>query len=129
MKRVIHALLVVTLCTGFTGCVAAPLLLLGAGALGGYAVSRDTFEGTLAKSQDEIWDASIRVASIMGTMDQNDRRRGEISSRIAGDTVTIVVIPLNMTTTKLRIKARKGIFPRIGTAQEVYAKILNQLDQ
>lgn len=112
-----------------SGCAVPIILAVGAGAVGGYAVSRDTFEGTTAKGQDEIWQAAFRVASIMGTVDENDRKRGEIVAHINGATVNIVVFPINLTTTKLRIKARKGIFPRIGVAQDVYAKIMNQTEQ
>ncbi len=121
--------LAVALCTAVGGCVAAPIILVGMGAVGGYAISRDTFEGTTSKSQDELWDAAMRVASIMGTMDENNRKRGEIYARINGVNVDITVVPVNLTTTKLRVKARAMMFPRIGVAQDVYAKIMNQTDQ
>jgi hypothetical protein len=52
-----------------------------------------------------------------------------MAARINGAMVHIIVFPVNLTTTKLRVKARKGIFPSIGVAQDVYAKIINQLDQ
>lgn len=110
-----------------SGCV--PLIIAGAGAVGGYAVSRDTFEGTTARGQEELTEAASRVGSIMGTIIDNDRRRGELYARIQGANVYITVVPINMTTTKLRVKARKGIFPQIGIAQEVYTKIMNQLEQ
>ncbi len=121
--------LICILCVPIAGCAVPIILAVSAGAVGGYAVSRDTFEGITAQGQDEIWEAAYRVASIMGTVDDNDRKRGEIVGRINGATVMITVFPINMTNTKLRIKARKGIFPRIGIAQEVYAKILNQAEQ
>ena len=114
---------------GNSGCFAPIVLAVGAGAVGGYAVSRDTFEGTTAKGQDEIWEAANRVASIMGAIQDNDRKRGEMSARINGTNVTITIMPVNLTTTRLRIKARKGIFPRIGVAQEVYSKIMTQTEQ
>ena len=41
----------------------------------------------------------------------------------------VTVIQINMTTSKLRVKARKAIFPRIAIAQEVYTKIMNQLEE
>ena len=121
--------LALVLSMGVTGCAVPIILAVGAGAVGGYAVSRDTFEGTTSKSQDELWEAAYRVASIMGTVEDNDRKRGEMTARINGVTVNIMIVPVNLTTTKLRIKARKGIFPRIGIAQEVYAKIMNQIEQ
>ena len=123
----VRFVLCIFLMVGACGCV-APLLLVGAGAVGGYAVTRDTFEGITSKSQDEIWDAANKVATIMGAVEGNDRRRGEIDAKINGASVHITLVQVNLTTTKLRVKARKGIFPSIGIAQEVYTKIINQLE-
>ena len=125
--RCLRCFLALVLAVSTAGC-AAPLLLIGAGAVGGYAVSRDTFEGITSKSQEEIWDASYKVASIMGTIEEDNRHSGQMTARINGARVTITLIPINLTSTKLRIKARKGIFPRIGIAQEVYTKINTQLE-
>jgi hypothetical protein len=126
--RCLRCFLAFVLAVSAAGC-AAPLLFIGAGAVGGYAVSRDTFEGVTSKGEEEIWDAAYKVASIMGTIEEDNRRNGQITARINGARVTITVVPVNLNTTKLRIKARKGIFPRSGTAQEVYAKINTQLEE
>ena len=53
---------------------------------------------------------------------------GEIVAMIYGNHVTVDVIQINLTTSTLRVKARKAIFPRVGIAQEVYTKIMNQLE-
>ena len=127
-SRFMHGVLALAMALSTTGC-AAVFLAAGAGAVGGYAVSRDTFEGTTAKSQEEIWDAAKRVMSIMGSVEEDNRHSGQMIARINGATVTLTLVPVNLTSTKLRIKARKGIFPRIGTAQEVYTKIINQLEE
>ena len=114
---------------GMSGCIAAPIILVGAGAFGGYAISRDTFEGNTNKSQDELWDTANKVLGIMGSVDHSDRKRDELDGHVNGATVWITVIPINTSTTKLRIKARKNLLPAIGVAQDIYAKIINQLDQ
>lgn len=114
---------------GFTGCVAAPIVLIGAGAVGGYAISRDTFEGNTNKTQEELWDASNKILSIMGSVESSDRKRDELSGHVNGATVWITVVPVNFSTTKLRIKARKNLLPAIGIAQDVYAKVLSQIEQ
>ena len=126
--RCLRCFLVLVLAVSAAGC-AESLLFIGAGAVGGYAVSRDTFEGVTSKGEEEIWDSAHHVASIMGTIEEDNRRNGQIIARINGARVTITMMPINLTTTKLRIKARKGIIPRIGTAQEVYAKINTQLEE
>jgi len=126
---VASAVLALALCVGAGGCAIPIILAVGAGAVGGYAVSRDTFEGTTSRSQDELWESSSRVLSIMGSLEDNDRKSGQLSAIVNGARVTVTILPVNLTTTKLRIKARKGIFPRIATAQDVYAKIMNQMEQ
>ena len=120
--------LTVMLIASAAGCV-APLLLVGAGAVGGYAVSRDTFEGTTSKSLDELWDASLKIAGIMGSVDDNDRKRGEINAHINGAAVHITIIPINVATSRLRVKARKNLLPAVSIAQDFYTKVINQLEQ
>lgn len=117
------------LVTFLAGCVPLVLVAVGAGAVGGYAVSRDTFEGVSSKAQDEIWDAANHVLSIMGEVKDSDRKGGTIMAMVSGAKVTVSVIPVSLTATKLRVKARKGIFPRIAIAQDVYAKVIHQLEQ
>jgi hypothetical protein len=111
------------------GCVPLVLVAVGAGAVGGYAVSRDTFEGVSSKGQDEIWDAANHVLTIMGEVKDSDRKGGTITAIVTGAKVTVSVIPVSLTATKLRVKARKAIFPRIAIAQDVYAKVIHQLEQ
>lgn len=104
------------------------MLIGSAGAVGGYAVSRDTFEGVSAKSQEELINASHKVMSIMGTILDERPKDGEIVGTVYGAHVTVDVVQINLTTSKLRVKARQMIFPRISIAQEVYTKIMNQLE-
>jgi hypothetical protein len=111
------------------GCVPLVLVAVGAGAVGGYAVSRDTFEGISSKGQDELWEAANHVLGIMGEVKESDRKGGTVLARVMGVNVTLNVIPVSLTATKLRVKARKGIFPRIAVAQDVYSKIIQQLEQ
>jgi len=65
----------------------------------------------------------------MGTVLNENPKDGHIVGTVYGGThVYVDVIQINMNTTKLRVKARYAIFPRVGVAQEVYTKIMNQLD-
>ena len=104
------------------------LVIGGAGAVGGYAVTRDTFEGVSSKGQEELLTAARKVLSIMGTITEEHLKDGEIKARVNGNRVTIQVIQINLTTSKLRVKARNALFPRIGVAQEVYTKIMNLME-
>ena len=119
--------LAVFLCIFSSGCV---FLVIGSvGAVGGYAVSRDTFEGVSSKGQEELMTAAHKVLAIMGTITDERPKDGEIIATVYGNHVTVDVIQINLTTSKLRVKARNAIFPRIGVAQEVYTKIMSQLEQ
>ncbi len=120
-------LLVAFLCVFSGGCVF--LVVGGAGAVGGYAVSRDTFEGVSSKGQGELLASAHKVLSIMGTIKDERPKDGEIVATVYGNHVVVDVIQINLTTSKLRVKARYAIFPRIGIAQEVYTKIMNQLEE
>ena len=122
-----HIYLAAFLCVFSSGCV---FIIVGAaGAVGGYAVTRDTFEGVSSKSQEELLASAHKVMSIMGTILNERPKDGEIVGTVYGAHVTVDVIQINLTTSKLRVKARKLIFPRIGIAQEIYTKIMNQLEQ
>ena len=121
-----QVLLIVILCAFQSGCV---FFVVGAaGAVGGYAVSRDTFEGVSSKGEEELLSSAHKVLSIMGTITDERPRDGEIVASVDGNHVTVDVIRINLTTSKLRVKARRIIFPRVGIAQEVYTKIMNQLE-
>ncbi|MBF0504223.1 MAG: hypothetical protein HQL14_03875 [Candidatus Omnitrophica bacterium] len=124
--RIFQMLLVSSLCIFSSGCWF--LVIGGVGAVGGYAVTRDTFEGVSAKGQEELVDAARKVLSIMGTIKEEHPKDGTIEATVYGNHVTVSVIQVNLTTSKLRVKARNGIFPRLGVAQEVYTKIINQLE-
>lgn len=128
-QPLVRIFLSVLLVSSLVGCVPMVLVAVGAGAVGGYAVSRDTFEGVSSKGQDEIWDAANHVLSIMGEVKNTERKNGSIDAIVTGVKVTVSVIPVSLTATKLRIKARKSIFPRIAVAQDVYTKIIHQLEQ
>ena len=125
--KILPIVLAASICLFSSGCVF--LIIGGVGAVGGYAVTRDTFEGVSSKGQEELMTAAHKVLSIMGTITEDRPKDGEIVARVYGNRVTVEVIQINLTTSKLRVKARNAIFPRIGLAQDVYTKIINQLEQ
>lgn len=125
-KRILSIFLAALFCLTLNGCIF--LVVGGVGALGGYAVSRDTFEGVSSKGQEELESSAHKVLSIMGTITDEEPKEGEIEGIVDGTHVTVVITQINLTTCKLRVKARKDFLPRIGTAQEVYTKIMNQLE-
>ncbi len=99
----------------------------GIGALGGYVVSPDTVEGIIERTTDDVLETSLEISSIMGKVVEQDTEAGVIVSLINGARVTVTVLALSETTTRITVKARKAFMPRIATAQDFYIKVTKQL--
>jgi hypothetical protein len=125
-SKSVHLLFAAVLCAFSGGC--AFLVIGGVGAVGGYAATRDTFEGTSSKGQEEMMTSAHKVLAIMGTISDENTKDGEIVATVNGAHVVVDVIQINLTTSKLRVKARKDLFPSLSIAQDVYTKIMNQLE-
>jgi hypothetical protein len=108
-----------------SGCVA---FMVGgaAGALGGYAVSKDTVQAETDRPYELLWDSALRVGRIRGAIKQEDRQRGNIQLEADSSLVWIRLIRLTRSTTRLRISARKYRLPNLRLAQEFFVKILEE---
>ena len=110
-----------------SGCVY--LVIGGVGALGGYAISPDTFEGMVTgKNMQDIWQAAVDVVSIMGIIEEKNEIAGVLIARVQGAHVTVSVTEPVNDSVKLRIKARRGIMPKIKLAQDIYTKISQRVN-
>ena len=120
-------ILVLIMPLALNGCVW--LVVGGVGALGGYVISPDTVEGVTSHSAEELYASAVKVVGIMGHIEAKNKTAGEISAQIAGAEVNVTVIPMNTQTARVRVKARKFFLPKIQTAQDVYIKIIEQLQE
>ena len=129
MKRKIFSfLLPLCLAVSLSGCVY--LVIGGFGALGGYMISPDTVEGILSdKEQNEVWDAAVDVVSIMGIISERSEPGGVIVAKIQNAKVRVTIFQMSKSTVRLTVKARKNLFPKSRLAQEVYVKIVNEMNQ
>lgn len=108
-----------------SGC--APLIIGSAvGALGGYAVSKDTIEGETDKSYDSLWEAALTVSKIRGQIKYENKTKGYIESEAESSKVYIRLIRLTASTTRLKVSARKYHFPNMILAQDIFVKIMEQ---
>ena len=106
-----------------TGCL--PLIIGGAaGALGAYAVSKDTIEGDTDKPYDSLWNSAEAVSRLRGTIKQEDSQKGYIELEASRSNVLIRLMRLTYNTTRIRVSARKYRFPNIELAQDIYVKIM-----
>lgn len=110
----------------FSGCF---LFLLGAGAAGGYAISKDTIEGLVEKSYDRMWNASREVIMNEGFIRSEDKNHGTLESEVRKVQVNIEVKQMTERTVRIQVKARKGykLLPDINLANELYNKIYAQV--
>ncbi len=115
------------LSVSLSGCIY--VLLGGAAAAGGYAISRDTIQGEIDADFDHVWDTAVEIVSIMGTIDSESHEMGEIIADVGGAKVWVYVIQLTPSTIRLKVKARKNLFPSIATAQNVFIKIMNKVNE
>ncbi len=108
-----------------SGCIY--LVVGGIGAVGGYIVSPDTVEGLTEADTVMVWDSAIEVLSIMGLIEEENEDGGMILSSVSGAKITVTIITLSPTTTKVTVKARKAYLPRISLAQDVFVKIMTRV--
>lgn len=107
------------------GC--APLIIGGAvGAVGGYAISKDTIQGETDKSYDSIWEAALTVSKIRGEIKYEDKTKGYIELEAESSKVYVRLIRLTTATTRLKVSARKYHFPNMSLAQDIFTKIMDQ---
>ena len=110
---------------GLSGCA---LLLVGAGAAGGYAISKDSIKNLFDLPADTIFRVSREAVSEQGIITVEDARNGLIKATVEGATVTVTVKPVTQKTVELRVKARDSLlFPKVDIAQTIYTRILEQL--
>lgn len=117
------AVALVSLMLTFSGCFY--LVIGGVGALGGYAISPDTVEGNVGgRNTQEMWQAAVQTVSVMGIIEEKNEISGVVIAKVEGTQVTISISEPITDTVKLRVKARKGMMPKVKLAQDIYTKIV-----
>lgn len=125
LDRVATATLGLMMAASLNGCA---VLLVGAGAAGGYSVSRDSVIAHYDLSKDHIFRRSLYVAREHGQVGLEDPKHGLIELLTPeGVKVRISVKQLTPKTVELRVKARKNMLPKVDVAQEIFNKITQGL--
>jgi len=128
MRKTLIFSLLFFLFLNILGCAA---LIIGgaAGALGAYAIGKDTIQGETDKPYDSLWSSAMAVARIRGVIKQENSLKGYIEMEASRSKVSIALIRLTQATTRLKIKARKYGFPNLQLAQDLYVRILEQAQE
>lgn len=126
-KKLFWVVGVLILPIAFSGCA---LFLVGAGAAGGIAVSKDTIEGHFDKKLEAVWKASREVLMREGFIRIEDKLHGEIEAEVKKSQVKIEILPVSEKTVRMRVKARKGhkLLPNPDLANELYNQIFHKLE-
>jgi hypothetical protein len=122
-------LFVLALVPVMAGCIPLWVGALGVGAVGGYVVSPDTVEGQVMASLEETYDAAKQITTIMGQVIEESPNGSQLVAMISGTRVTVTLIAINVSSTKMSVKARKSFMPKIDVAQDVYTKIINSMER
>lgn len=110
-----------------TGSGCFYLVIGGVGALGGYAISPDTVEGMVGGyTTQDVWQAAVDTVSVMGLIEEKNEIAGVVVAKVSGSHITVTVAEPVVDTVKLRVKARRGMMPKIKLAQDIYTKIVQK---
>lgn len=112
----LSSLLLATMAFG-AGC--APVLIATAGAVAGYAVSRDSVIIDLDQPLDRVWSACLEETKRQGRVKKEDLAGGRIEAAIRQVDVTISVESLTPQTVRVVIRARKYLLPQVDVAQRL----------
>ncbi len=125
MKHARVAVVAALFAGGLSGCA---VFLLGAGAAGGYAISKDSITNHYDLSSTVVYQAAREVIGDEGLVTLEDEHRGLIKAEVLDANVTIQVRKVSDRTTQLQVKARNDLLlPKIAIAQNVYNKIDRRL--
>lgn len=128
VRRLPVFLLTTLLAAGAPALSGCAVLLLGAGAAGGYAVSRDSVVDHLERSREVVYRASLAVAQSMGQVTLESPKQGVVQATIDDANVRITIRQVTTNTVELRIRARnKLLMPKVEVAQRVTARIKDRL--
>lgn len=112
-------------------CYGCAAILLGAGVLGGMAISDDTVQSYIDKNLDSLWKISVDVLTKVGSIEEKDKDKGIIKASVEKSNVTLKFEMVTEKTTRLKITARKirNLLPDIKLAASINNLIVKRSDK
>ena len=108
------------------GC--APVLFATAGAIGGYAASRDSVTIDLDKPWDRVWAACLEETKKQGVSKREDRANGRIDAKVQMADVVVTLKQLTPATVRVVVRARKNLLPQVEVAQRLGVAIARRVE-
>ncbi len=122
---ILGAVFVLLLAPVLNGCA---LLLVGGGAAGGYAISKDEVVGAVDKSKSKVFRAAMDVSKNKGIIKLQDETHGRIDLLVDEVNVKIHIDQITDKSVQLKVEARnKYKMPKVAVAQDVYTEILKKV--
>lgn len=125
-RRIMCVFLSAALLCSCAGCIAVPLVAIGA--IGGYAVSKDTIQGDSDKQYDSLWSSALSVSKAHGAIKVENAEQGSIEFISGKSRVWVRLSKLTRSTTRVRVSSRKYHMPHLDLAQTVFTKIIDQAE-
>lgn len=97
------------------------------GAVGGYAITSDTIQGEYDARYSTAWKSAVDVCNTLGAIVSRDTSKGIIQASVDRAKVRVEITQLTPEAIRIKVKARKGIFPQRGTAENIFVKIVQRL--
>lgn len=111
------------------GCI--PIIIgvaAGAGAVVGYSLSNDTASGNVKTDYRSLWDLTMEtLKGEDADIAEVNESKGTIKAKIDEYTLTARIDTLSQDTQRLKVTARKGMFPKPDFAQKIFFKITDKL--
>lgn len=124
--RIFFSVLVVS---GFlySGCA---VVLVGAGAAGGLAISQDEVEGYTTVSFEKVWTVASEILRKEGALTLQQKETGIIKADIDDSDVKVTLEQVTVSSVRIVVQARKlvGLFPDMKRAQSIYRQILKKIE-
>ncbi|MFC2149070.1 hypothetical protein ACFLQ8_00040 [Candidatus Auribacterota bacterium] len=125
MKRIVGSLIMVVGLVYLSGCAVA---LIGAGAMAGYSLSKDSIEGYADVSHDSLWNKCIEVVKKEGVVKLEDKGRGKFEGTVDEINITGQLTQVSDSTAKLRISGRnRFLMPNVTVPQRLFIRIFEEL--
>jgi|GEM_PF-679843 len=99
-----------------SGC--APVLI-AAGAVVGYGVSRDSVILDMEHPPETAWKAAMEEIKSVGTIKREDPNLRRVDAQVEGIDVVVTVKSLTSSTTRVVVRARKYLLPKQLLAQRI----------
>ena len=107
-----------------SGCA---VFLLGAGVVGGIAVSDDSATLIKEASFNNVWKVTQAHLDEMGTINREEKLSGTIEATINNSIVVVHITQLTAKSIKIEVSVRKRLMPNVDLAISIINEINNQL--